>query len=196
MGDTSIEWTDKTWNPVVGCEQISAGCGRCYAKSLHDMRHKAYKSGKQLPAQYAVPFETVQLMPGRLTDPLRWRAPKRVFVNSVSDLFHEDVPFEFIDKVFAVMALAREHTFQVLTKRAERMADYMSGERQAGVSDAARTMLGDKGAWLNNWPLRNVHIGVSVEDQQRADERIPQRRRHLVEKRCVSSVDGAAQFGR
>jgi protein gp37 len=125
MADTAIQWTDKTWNPVVGCTKVSAGCKNCYAKTLHDQRHKAYHAGKKLPAQYAQPFEVLQLMPDRLRDPLSWRKPCRVFVNSVSDLFHADVPFEFIDRVFAVMALAQRHTFQVLTKRPERMREYM-----------------------------------------------------------------------
>jgi protein gp37 len=124
VGDSKIEWTDKTWNPVVGCTKVSAGCKNCYAKALHDQRHKAHVEGKAVPAQYANPFEVVQLMPERLRDPLSWRKPQRVFVNSVSDLFHEDIPDEFIDKVFAVMALTPEHTYQVLTKRPERMAEY------------------------------------------------------------------------
>src|SRR4051812_18556853 len=118
---TGIEWTDATWNPVVGCTKVSQGCKHCYAKTIHDLRHKAHLAGKAVAPQYAQPFETVQLKPERLTAPLGWRQPKRIFVNSVSDLFHDDVPIEYIASVWAVMALARRHTFQILTKRPARM---------------------------------------------------------------------------
>jgi protein gp37 len=136
VGDSKIEWTDKTWNPVVGCTKVSAGCKNCYAKALHDQRHKAHGEGKAVPAQYAKPFEVVQLMPERLRDPLSWRKPQRVFVNSVSDLFHQDIPDEFIDKVFAVMGVAHWHTFQVLTKRPERMAAYFAEKFQVPAVSA------------------------------------------------------------
>ena len=194
MGDTAIEWTDKTWNPTVGCTKISAGCARCYAKTLHDQRHKAHAAGKSMPAQYAHPFETLQLMPDRLRDPLSWRKPVRVFVNSVSDLFHEDVPDEFLDRVFAVMAMAKQHTFQVLTKRPERMRAYverLSEMQDHGIghwsgSAFAKALMAESRAaghpvWPNaklavmdNWPLSNVWLGTSVENQAAADIRIPQ----------------------
>ena len=168
---TGIEWTDSTWNPVVGCTKVSQGCKNCYAKELHDKRHKAYLSGAQLPDQYALPFEAVQLMPERLTAPLHWRKPRRVFVNSVSDLFHEDVPDEFIDRVFAVMALSRQHTFQVLTKRPERMRAYLNTPmRGAEIDRADPRRIG--GIYSN--PLPNVWLGTSVEDQAAADKRIPE----------------------
>lgn len=161
---TGIQWTDATWNPVVGCSKVSQGCKYCYAKMLHDQRYKAFLAGKQVAAQYRVPFETVQLKPERLSFPLSWRAPRRIFVNSVSDLFHEDVPDEFILEVFQTMAQAEQHTFQVLTKRPARMLrwfeeylpDACSGERPAPV-----------------WPLPNVWLGVSTENQVTANERIP-----------------------
>src|SRR6185436_14420816 len=123
---SNIEWTDATWNPVVGCEKVSQGCKFCYAKTVHDRRYKAFLEGKAVAPQYRVPFETVQLKPERLTLPLSWRAPRRIFVNSVSDLFHDGVPDDFIDRVFAVMAVSRRHTFQILTKRAQRMQAYLS----------------------------------------------------------------------
>jgi protein gp37 len=161
---TGISWTDRTWNPVVGCTKVSQGCKNCYAKTLHDRRHKAYKAGKlrKVP-QYAQPFETVQLINDRISLPLRWRKPARVFVNSLSDLFHDDVPDAFILDVFSTMAQASHHTFQVLTKRPERMLrwfteylpDACSGERPAPT-----------------WPLPNVWLGVSVENQAAADQRI------------------------
>ncbi|MEM7737642.1 MAG: phage Gp37/Gp68 family protein [Deinococcota bacterium] len=142
---TSIEWTDETWNPVVGCTKVSQGCKNCYAKTLHDKRHKAYLDGKQMPKQYAEPFETIQLKPERLEQPLHWRNPRKIFVNSVSDLFHEQVPFEFIDRVFAIMAATPKHTYQILTKRPERMHLYLRN--------------------LYKKPLPNVWLGTSVENQ-------------------------------
>jgi protein gp37 len=109
MGDRSgIEWTDATWNPVTGCTKVSPGCRFCYAERLTE------RFGRQK-------FRDVVLHPERLDLPLRWRAPRRVFVNSMSDLFHEAVPVSFIDEVFAAMGEARHHTFQVLTKRADRL---------------------------------------------------------------------------
>jgi protein gp37 len=180
VADTAIEWTDKTWNPVVGCTKVSAGCKNCYAKALHDQRHKAHGEGKKMPAQYARPFEVLQLMPDRLRDPLSWRKPARVFVNSVSDLFHEDVPFEFLDDVFTTMALARRHTFQVLTKRPERMREYFAGYRKSPTLPSLRTVFKDlpataefpQGGTLIA-PLPNVWLGTSVENQAAGDARIP-----------------------
>ena len=142
MGDgTGIEWTDATWNPVVGCTKVSAGCRNCYADELHGKRHRAVLAGKRLPAQYARPFTEVQTFPVRLDEPRRWRRPRHVFVCSTSDLFHEDVPFDFLREVFAVMASCPRHTFQVLTKRSRRLADL---------------------AHALPWP-ENVWVGVSVE---------------------------------
>jgi protein gp37 len=199
---TGIQWTDETWNPVVGCTKVSQGCKNCYAKTLHDQRHKAYLAGKKVAPQYAMPFEEVQLKPERLLDPIAWREPRRVFVNSVSDLFHEDIPDSYIDKVFAVMALAPAHTFQILTKRPERMRDYMlerwqpaigqtvgddrrsrvMAEVEAFVFEPPQRPFGAKRFWNaagqlvarhQPWPLPNVWLGVSVENQKAADERIP-----------------------
>lgn len=145
---TTIEWTDVTWNPVSGCRKVSPGCAHCYAETM---------ARRQMGPWKGRAFEDVRLHPDRLDAPLRWRKPKRVFVNSMSDLFHEDVPDEFIDRVFATMALAKQHTFQVLTKRPKRMQAFCSGPM------------------MSDWPggLPNVWLGVSAEDQQRADERIP-----------------------
>jgi protein gp37 len=115
MGDgTHIEWTDATWNPVTGCTKVSPGCRFCYAERLaarlKAMRNPSYRNG----------FE-VTLQPHQLDLPLRWKRPRRVFVNSMSDLFHEQIPEAYIHKVFDVMARATWHTFQILTKRAERL---------------------------------------------------------------------------
>ena len=149
MSDNSaIEWTNATWNPVTGCSKVSEGCRNCYAEAL-SLRFG--RSAKPWAAQFAA--ENVVLHPERLGHPLRWREPRMIFVNSMSDLFHELVPDEYIDRVFAVMAKASHHTFQVLTKRPERMLAWQQGDARA--------------------PLPNVWLGVSVEDQRAADERIP-----------------------
>jgi len=105
---SAIEWTDSTWNPVTGCTKVSPGCKHCYAERITE--------------RFGQRFTDVKLHPARLALPLRWRRPRRIFVNSMSDLFHEEVPDAFIERVFAVMAEARWHTFQILTKRAERLA--------------------------------------------------------------------------
>lgn len=137
---SNIEWTDMTWNPVTGCTKISQGCKNCYAermaKRLTAMGNARYRNGFR-----------VTLHPDLLDLPMRWRQPKVVFVNSMSDLFHEDIPEEFIAGVFASMRRARQHTFQVLTKRADRLAAL-----------APRLP----------WP-ENVWMGVSVEDGRVVD---------------------------
>ena len=185
MATTSIEWTDRVWNPVTGCTKVSAGCKNCYAETIADRfwatqypdgvptgRHDA---GGNAPEMRPRRFTDVWTHDDRLRDPLSWRKPARVFVNSMSDLFHEDVPDEFIDRVFAVMHLAERHVFQALTKRPERMLAYVSSRpRDAAKPDQVviATELGE-GHYSVPWPLPNVWLGVSVEDQQRADERIP-----------------------
>ena len=185
MATTSIEWTDRVWNPVTGCTKVSAGCKNCYAETIADRfwatqypdgvptgRHDA---GGNAPEMRPRRFTDVWTHDDRLRDPLSWRKPARVFVNSMSDLFHEDVPDEFIDRVFAVMHLAERHVFQALTKRPERMLAYVSSRpRDAAKPDQVviATELGE-GHYSVPWPLPNVWLGVSVEDQPRADERIP-----------------------
>ncbi|MFD0710596.1 DUF5131 family protein [Paenibacillus sp. GCM10027626] len=180
---TKIEWTDATWNPVTGCSKVSEGCRNCYAKSFTE----------RFEGTLGHYFETgfkVTLRPEKLDQPIRWQRPRRIFVNSMSDLFHKDVPDDYIDKVFAVMALAPRHTFQVLTKRPERMKNYLQGLETRGpaavLSHAAELLTGDELAnyYVHNrnkcgatdkpgWPLKNVWLGVSVENQKAADERIP-----------------------
>ena len=179
-----IEWTDRTWNPVRGCSIVSPGCVNCYAmKFAHRFSGvgKPYEGlTKQTKAgpQWTGKIETVD---SALMDPLKWRKPQRVFVNSMSDLFHEGVPFEFIDLVFAVMANAPQHTFQILTKRPARMLEYLTApmgvslSRRVRVSTLAAQMCGEPSPEMavRFWPLLNVWLGVSCEDQPRADERIP-----------------------
>lgn len=165
MGDNSkIEWTDATWNPVTGCTKVSPGCDHCYAERVTE-RFKGPGS-----------FATVALHPDRLGLPLSWRKPRKVFVNSMSDLFHDDVPDEYITKVFAVMAACPEHTFQVLTKRHGRMRSLLSRGTwgTAGFADDVEEAMAEfTHASLDRWPLPNVWLGVSVENQHWANIRIP-----------------------
>lgn len=203
--NTKIEWTDATWNPITGCSVVSPGCTNCYAMKLAGTRLKNEPSRKGLtrPGKSG-PVWTgeVRFNEQWLDDPLRWKRPRRIFVCAHGDLFAENVPDEWIDRVFAVMALSPQHTFQVLTKRAERMREYLTAPDampriydtvidrvvstgpkplQSGGKPAVllwRSMRPDyapKGRKidLGLWPLPNVWLGVSVEDQRRADERIP-----------------------
>jgi protein gp37 len=117
--NTEIEWTDATWNPVTGCTKISAGCDNCYAARFSE----------RFRGVLGHPFESgfdLQLRPDRLEQPLSWRRPKMIFVNSMSDLFHKEIPLAFIDRVFDTMERAPWHTFQVLTKRSSRLRDYVN----------------------------------------------------------------------
>lgn len=192
---TSIEWTQRpgtkgeTWNPIVGCKIISPGCKRCYAMK-EAMRQIRCAAGLKRSTHYEGTVETVngrtvwtgeiKIAPDSIfLKPLTWRSPRTVFVNSMGDLFHEDVPDEQIDRAVAIMALCPQHTFQVLTKRAERMREYVtSREHVIGHILAAQDMV-HAGAIKGPaeiqiaWPLPNVWLGVSTERQQEADERIP-----------------------
>ena len=230
---TGIAWTDATWNPVRGCERVSEGCRRCYAEILA-ARHSypggwgeglakwiTRKDGTK-EARWTGVLQTVESL---LDAPLRWRKPRRIFVNSMSDIFHDDVAFEFVDRMFAVMASTARHCYQILTKRPERMLQYMQrvaeGAPMAGqryeremrehfdrykldflegysipspptpelrfIYDSATmqekrprspdgTTLkhgfsGGEFHW-RGWPLSNVWLGVSAEDQDTFDERI------------------------
>ncbi|MDM2398136.1 phage Gp37/Gp68 family protein [Mycobacteroides abscessus] len=171
MGDkTGIEWTDATWNPVTGCDKVSPGCDRCYAETFAER-------WRGTEGHY---FETgfdVQLRPDKLALPLRWTKPRKVFVNSMSDLFHDKVPDEYIARVFAIMALAPQHTFQLLTKRHGRMRSLLSSHAfwgRVGVAGLDRDVwLPQAGVSLDQHYLPNVWLGVSAEDQKRADLRIP-----------------------
>lgn len=179
-----IVWCEQTWNPLRGCTRVSAGCMNCYAESM-----AARFCGTGQPYEGTINPETkrwngnIKLVPEHLQDPLRWKRPRMVFVNSMSDLFHESVPDEFIDQVFAVMALASQHTFQVLTKRPERMHKYFEfhftrskcgrlASDMTGIRDDAAG-IGDVRVSNMQFPLPNVWLGVTVENQQAADERIP-----------------------
>jgi protein gp37 len=169
---TKIEWTDATWNPIRGCTRVSEGCRNCYAEAV-----AARFSGPGLPYEGlarptpAGPRWTgeVRLIEKHLGDPLRWAKPRRIFVNSMSDLFHERLEDDTIDRIFAVMAECPQHTFQVLTKRPQRMLDYLGNGGGAHLRIWCRA--GEPATMP--WPLPNVWLGVSAEHQSAADERIP-----------------------
>ncbi len=156
---TKIEWTDATWNILTGCTRVSPGCENCYAERLAATRmknHPRYQGVSQMTPAGPRFTGVVRWHEELLEVPLRWRKPKMIFVSAQSDLFHPLVPAEFIAKVFATMAEARQHRFQILTKRPERASD----------------LLNDPPGDATTWPLPNVWIGTSVEDQERADPRI------------------------
>lgn len=139
---STIEWTDSTWNPVTGCTRISAGCDHCYAERFSERF-------RGVPGH---PFENgfdLTLRPHRLSEPLSWKKPRLVFVNSMSDLFHKDIPAAFVDAVFATMEAADWHTFQMLTKRSSLMRDYVNRRYHGGMAP------------------EHIWLGVSVEDHGR-----------------------------
>jgi protein gp37 len=171
LGKTKIEWTEYSWNPVSGCTPASEGCQNCYAKRMTNR----LRGRCGYPADE--PFK-VTLHKDRLEEPLRWKQPRRVFVCSMGDLFHEDVPFEYITQVFDVMcscsfdamcSMELGHTFMVLTKRPERIEKWLCWMRESWSEDSPTNVTlkveghFGKGIWL----------GVTAENQQRADERIP-----------------------
>lgn len=199
---TGIEWTDATWNPIRGCSRVSEGCRNCYAE-----RVAARFSGPGQPYEGLAKIGVrtghhpkwtgvVRMVAEHLADPLRWRKPRRVFVNSMSDLFHDKLTNEQIAAVFGVMAAAPRHTFQVLTKRATRMREWFEWASTAAPPFAGLPSYDDhdrhrqvvcRHAWdhlhpsddvlefqRGPWPLPNVWLGVSVENQAAADERIPE----------------------
>lgn len=185
MADKSgIEWTDSTWNPIVGCSIVSPGCTNCYAMKMaariERMSPGSHYAGTTQPSKSgAVWTGKLALAPDHiLTAPLRWKRPRKIFVNSMGDLFHEDAPEEWIMRCFAIMALSGRHTFQILTKRADRMLGFVTklGKSVAPIEAAARDLgwtfkFGDK--HFISWPIPNIWLGVSTERQQEAEERIP-----------------------
>lgn len=144
MGKTSIEWADVVWNPVTGCTKVSQGCKHCFAET---MAKRFWKDRK---------FTDVQMHQDRMLEPMDWQKPSRVFVNSMSDLFHESVTLSFVARTISVMREAEQHTFMILTKRAERMHEFIDLYCRYGTTMP-----------------KNVWLGVSVENQEAADQRIP-----------------------
>lgn len=148
MADKSkIEWTDATWNPVTGCTPISEGCANCYAKGLA-------RRFPQIHGPAHIEFEEVRCHNNRLQQPYKWNNPRRVFVCSMGDLFHDDVPFGFLDKIWKTMFDCQQHTFIILTKRPQRLKDFAF-------------------AWHKNTISPHLWIGVTAENQEQADARIP-----------------------
>lgn len=196
---TGIEWTDATWNPTTGCDKVSPGCDNCYALTQAG-RNKAMEiaNGRADTGKYQTDGDPKTSGPGfgfamhatTLDQPIHWKRPRKVFVNSMSDLFHNGMDVEFLADVFAVMSIADQHTFQVLTKRPQIMRSVLTGPITMGpfgrvpsfkfLVDVARMKRGysvlpdsrrKDGTYA--WPLRNVILGTSVEDQKRADLRMP-----------------------
>lgn len=170
---TAISWAEATWSPVSGCTRVSPGCDHCYIERTPPFR----KAHRRFDGNGPGSTTGVMLHPERLEIPLHWRKPRRVFVCSMADLFHDEVPDEYIARVWAIMVLSPQHTFQVLTKRPARMRSLLtSREWREGVQNHI--------AWYENpaeeslmtwarWPLRNVWLGCTAENQQWADIRVP-----------------------
>lgn len=191
---TKIEWTDEVWNPTTGCDRISPGCDNCYAltmaKRLKAMGQAKYQTDGD--PRTSGPGFGLTVHPDSLTEPLRWKKPRRVFVNSMSDLFHARVPREFLVRVFAVMAATPQHTYQILTKRPDRAARILTDLCRCGAGHPPGEHFRSSMEWAatphspsyvtglepgiyhrSGWPLPNVWIGTSVESQKYADLRIP-----------------------
>ena len=164
MDKTGIEWTDATWNPIRGCSKVSAGCKFCYAETM-----AARFAGEGLPYNGVIENGKwngkITFHEDKLDQPLRWKKPRKIFVNSMSDLFHKNVSDEWLDKIFGTMFSAPHHTYQILTKRPERMKFYL--DSRVSMLDKYRTMGEEVEARSNIW------LGVSFENQKAIDERMP-----------------------
>lgn len=180
MSKSKIEWTDRTWSPVTGCTKISPGCANCYAERI------AKRLAGRCGYSENNPF-TVTLHQERLGEPLRWTKAWKVFVCSMSDLFHPGVRSDFIEVIFGIMSLLGQHTFLVLTKRPEQMAGFFRNrtlsecqaqipfffDEDARLDSRIRDYKAINGDGKNRWPLPNVWLGVTAENQEEADKRIP-----------------------
>jgi protein gp37 len=201
---SSIEWTDRTWNPVRGCSRVSPGCDNCYAMRVAH-RFSNQVNGKPGPYQGLTVLRPktakrpgvdwsgrTLFVPAALEEPLRWRKPQRIFVNSMSDLFHESLPFEQIAAVFGVMAACPQHTFQVLTKRPKRAAEFFGWLGEGAAHEEGTEAALACGIHASNygadvdylglaatWPLPNVWLGVSAEDQATYNARVPLLAHHV-----------------
>lgn len=210
---SKIEWTNETWNPIVGCSKTSPGCDNCYAeKAAISPRLQQFEQYRKVTKGITfTATDTTKMtawnrktafVESALSKPLGWKKGRMVFVCSMGDLFHESVPFEWIDKVFAVMALCPQHTFQVLTKRPERMLEYLGSHilfdaaennaRWQRIKNTMRLFTSEQEfrkaetVFLSQSFLPNVWLGGTAEDQQRADERIPVLMKCPAAKRFVS----------
>lgn len=177
MGDGSkIEWTDATWNPLVGCSKASAGCDNCYAiRTVHRGLAPQHRGLTVVPEGQTAPEWNGEIteVRSKLHEPIRWQRPRRIFVNSLSDLWHPGVTLDFIEEVFAAMALAPHHVFQLLTKRPQRQAKVMSSDAFPELVEAAIARIEGPAADRAReaftgltWPLPNLWVGTSVEDNR------------------------------
>jgi protein gp37 len=188
VGDrTGISWTDASWNPIRGCSRVSQGCVHCYAETVAARFAKPGQPYEGLTDQHGRWNGKIMVVERHMMDPISWQRPRRIFVNSMSDLFHENLPDVVIDRIFAIMALASRHTFQVLTKRPGRMLKWFNvtpsgASREQLVFDArlyASAGLSvpifhrSPNSWPG-WPLPNVWLGVSTEDQHTLEARVPE----------------------
>ena len=171
MGDTGIPYIDRTVNAIIGCPDTGQSClERCWARELHTMRHKAALSGKRVPWQYALPFSLLQIIEKRIEEPLHWRKPCTILWNSMGDTFHEQVPFEVIDRMMAVVALTPQHKHLFLTKKVERETEYFEElymcRRSLGVIARRPVPV----------PLPNLYLGLTCMTQADVDRML---RTHL-----------------
>lgn len=196
---TGIEWTDVTWNPLRGCSRVSPGCERCYAEKIAERFSGPGQPFEGYASRGQGWSRKVSLVVDKLTEPLHWKKPRKIFVNSMSDLFHESVPDEEIAAIFGVMAACPHHIFQVLTKRERRMAQWFAWVAGHGVDPWTECHAAALAADPDNsvharseaapgrpWPLPNVHLGVSVETQEYGNRRIPKLQRCPAAVRWVS----------
>lgn len=168
MNKTNIAWTDFTWNPITGCTIISEGCKNCYAKIVHERFNNT-------------PFNEIVFHEDRLSAPFKRKKGAKIFIGSMTDLFHDEVPFEIIDKIIAVIALNQQHIFQILTKRPDRLYWYFEAHftrhKIAVQATKYTNKISEDGCDENicnmEFPLKNLHIGVTAENQKEADKRIP-----------------------
>lgn len=148
---TDIPYADCTWSPVIGCTPVNSGCVHCWSERLHTQRYEARLNGKKMSKQYQWPFDVVDCIDERLEQPLHWRKPRTIFVNSQSDTFHRDVPFEFIDKIFNIMINTPRHTYLIFTKRYERAYEYFE----------------------LSFPIPNIYWFFSASTQKEVDKAVP-----------------------
>lgn len=171
MANSKIEWTEKVWNPVTGCTPISPGCANCYAKRMANRLRGRYGYDKDEPFNVTTHYD-------KLRDPFHWKKSRHVFVCSMGDLFHQEVAFAVIDKITATIAVT-SHTYQILTKRPARMAEYMQYLDDNYAYDGYGSFLMIKSPTgkgfgpMPKWPIENLWLGVSCENQEWANERIP-----------------------
>ena len=194
---SKIEWTNETWNPVIGCSKISEGCENCYAEKMaFRLAHMEWSNDyRKLNYCNVICPDTkkwtgkTQFVKEAITKPLEWKKPRKIFVCSMGDLFHETISFESIDMLMAIITCSPQHTFQILTKRPERMLEYFTQDKRKlieGWEDASYEIgISDKNGepdgaacYIYNrsqdeWPLKNIWLGVTCENQQRTNERLP-----------------------